>query len=340
MAVTTNGEFNIIDFTELTELFPRIPKFMDSIGLFGEAYYGQSTIAQVERVEDAVDEIQATARGGDRQFAGRESVIQRNFNVPYFTLDSKFSPQEVQDLKEYGETDMSMTMQSRINRTRTRIAKSHAVLRERAKYAALKGNSYAPGYPQAQYDFAAEFGVSAKVASTVTVDFTADDIDPRTTLEQMGRNHIQKYAGDNGDSYQVIVICGSKFFDGLKDHPLCRAAYSSYSSDSEPLRKRLGGDVINRSWETEGVTYLEDYMGVQMGEIATDEAYMLPLGIADMFQVHHAPAAHKAYVNTTAQDMYMFLHEGFREDKVETETSFIVVNTRPELCVHLESNFS
>ncbi len=138
MAVTTNGEFNIIDFTALTELFPRIPKFMDSLGLFGDAYYGSSTIAQVERVEDAIDSISATARGGDRQFAGRESVIQRNFNVPYFTLDAKFSAQDIQDLKEYGTTDTPMTMQSRMDRTRNRIAKSHAVLRERARYACLK----------------------------------------------------------------------------------------------------------------------------------------------------------------------------------------------------------
>lgn len=340
MAVITNGEFNILDFTSLTELFPRIPKFMDSLGLFGEAFFGNSTIAQVERVEDQIDDIQATARGGDRQFIGKESVLQRNFTQPYFTLDAKFTAQDIQDLKAYGETDVPMTMQQRMNRSRTRIAKSHAVLRERARYAALKGTSYAPGFPQAQYTYATEFGVSANVASTVTVDFTDDATDPRTTIEQDARQHIQKYAGNQADSYQVIAICGSSFFDGLKDHVLCREAYSSYSSDSEPLRKRLGGDVINRSWETEGITYLEDFMGVQMGEIATGDCYILPLGIADMFQTHFAPADHKDYANKTAQEMYMFMKEGYRYDKVETETSFLMVNTRPELVIHAQGNFS
>lgn len=334
MAVARNSGFTILDYTELTELFPRIPKFLKDLGLFSDAHYGSSTIAQVERVEDQVDDIKATARGGDRQFVGRESAIQRNFTQPYFTLDAKFSAQDVQDLKAYGSTDVPMTMQNRMDRSRERIAKSHALLRERARYAALKGTSYAPNFPQAQYVYADEFGVAAKVKPQVVVDMTSTTIDPRTTIEQEVRQHIQKYAGNQGDSFRIICICGSKYFDGLKDNDLVKEAYNQYPSGSEPYRNRLGGDVINRSWETEGVTYLEDYMGVQLGEIATDEAYFLPIGIADMFQEHFAPAAHKDYANTTALEMYMFMLEGDREDKVETETSFIEVNTRPELVVN------
>ncbi len=77
-----------------------------------------------------------------------------------------------------------------------------------------------------------------------------------------------------------------------------------------------------------------------MGEIATGSAYMLPLGISDMFQTHFAPADHKDFANVEAQEMYMFLHEGARHDKVETETSFLTVNTRPELCVYCEGNYA
>jgi len=340
MSVQTNGDYGIVDFSSLTELFPRIPKFMDQLGLFGETFYGSSTIAQVERVEDQIDDIKATSRGGDRQFVGRESAIQRNFTQPYFTLDGKFTAQDIQDLKAYGEGDMPMTMASRVERTRARIAKSHAVLRERARYAALKGTSYSPNFPQAQYTYADEFGVAAKVAAQFTVAFGNVEVDPRTTIEAEARQHIQKYAGNQSDSYQVIAIVGSKFFDGLKDHPKTSVAYASYASASEPLRNRLGGNLINRSWETEGVTYLEDFMGVQLGEIATDEAYFLPLGIEDMFQTHFAPADHKDYANTTAQELYMFMLEGARSDKVETETSFIMVNTRPELVVNAKATFA
>lgn len=328
-------DYSFLDFSELTELFPRIPKFLGELGLFGDPVYGSSTIAQVERVTNGVDAIQAQSRGGDRNYSGGETAIQRNFNKPFFPLDSKkMGAQDIQDMKDFIEDpNVPMTMQKRMDRAQRRIAKSHAVLAERARYAALKGNSYAPNDPRAQYVYADEFGVASKVAPTLTVDFTDTTTDPRTTIEQGARAHIQKYAGDQSDSYQVIAIVGSQFFDALKDHPKTTTAYANYSSDSEPLRRRLGGDLINRSWVTEGITYLEDFMGVQMGEIGTLDAYFLPMGIEDMFQTHYAPADHKDYANQTAQEMYMFVEETARTSQVQTETSFLTVNTRPELVV-------
>lgn len=333
MTVARNQGFEVLDFTPLTELFPRIPKFISDLGLF-TPYYGSTTIAQVERVEDGIDTIAAQPRGADRNYAGREKAIQRNFNTAFFPLDAKFTPQEIQDLKEYGTTDVPMSMQNRVNRSQERIAKSHATLKERAMYAAvLEGKSYAPNFPQAQYVYADEFGVSAKVKSQFDVDFSDQDTDPRTTIEQQARQHIQKYAGDAGEAYRVVAIVGSQFFDALKDHPKCTQAYSQYPSTSEPLRDRLGANSINRSWETEGVLYLEDFMGQQIGALGADEAYFMPLGISDMFQCHYSPADHKDYANTTAQDMYMWMLEDHRTSRVETETSFICVNTRPELVV-------
>lgn len=340
MAIQSTG-YSFLDFSELTELFPRIPKFMGELGLFGDAYFGTSTIAQVERVTDGVDTITAQARGGDRNYSGGETAIQRNFNIPFFPLDSKkMGAVDIQDMKDFRDNpNIPMTMQRRMERAQNRIAKSHAVLTERARYKALKGTSYAPNDPRAQYNYADEFGVTAKVAATLAVDFTDETVDPRTTIEQGARAHIQKYAGDQADSYQVIAIVGSKFFDALKDHPLCREAYSRYPSASEPLRNRLGGNLINRSWETEGITYLEDFMGVQLGEIDTGDAYFLPLGIEDMFQTHYAPADHKDYANTEAQEMYMFVEETPRTSQVQTETSFLMVNTRCELVVHATGTF-
>jgi hypothetical protein len=337
MAVQSTG-YNFYDFSTLTELFPRIPKFLDQLGLFGEAVYGKSTIAEVERVQDGVDAIVAQARDADRNYAGGETAIQRNFNIPFFPLDSKkMGAQDIQDMKDFAEDpNIPMTMQKRMDRAQMRIAKSHAVLKERARYAALKGTSYAPNDAKCQYDYATEFGVSAKVHAAIPVDFTDAATDPRSAAET-ARRHIQKYAGDQADAYQIIVICGSTFFDNLKSHTLVREAYNSYPSDAEPLRKRLGGNFINRSWVTENVTYLEDTVGQQLGEIAATEAYVLPLGIEDMFQTHFAPADHPDYANQTSQDLYMFVEETPRKSQVQTETSFIMVNTRSELVVKLTS---
>ena len=341
--MTTKSQgYSFLDFSELTELFPRIPKFLHQLGLFRESDMHASTLIEVERVEDGVDNIIAQARGGDRNFSGGETAIQKQMKIPFFPLDTKqFKAVDVQDMKDFVEDpNVPMTVQKRMDRARARLAKSHAVLAERARYSALKGTSYSPNQKSSQYDYAALFEVSGKVSGQVEIDFSDANTDPRTTIEQKARQHIQTHAGDQSDAYQVIAICGSKFFDGLKDHPLTRAAYSSYSSDSEPLRRRLGGNVINRSWETEGITYLEDFMGQSIGEIATDEVYFVPLGIADMFQSHYAPADHIDYANTEAQEMYLFVEETPRTTQVQSETSFLTVNTRPELVVNGKGKFA
>jgi len=332
MATARNGDFGVLDFTPLVELVPRVPKLLSSLGLIQNTVMGETTVAQVERVTESLDVIAARARGGDRNFAGRESAISRNFNIPLFPLDTRWTAQEIQDLRLYGTSDTPATLQDRVMRSMNRIAKSHTNTFEKALYAALKGSSYSPEWLQGQYNYFTEFGVTPV---TFPIDFTDDAVDPRITVEAEARQSIITNAADNGDSYKVIAIVGSGFFNSLITHPLVQAAYDSYPSESEPLRRRLGGELINRSFDTSGVTYIEDISG----EIATGDAYFLPMGISTMFMAQYAPADSVLYANQVAQEMYVFLDDtSHRASKVETESSFIIVNTRPELVVKATGN--
>lgn len=335
MTTARKGDFEVLDFTSLVELTPRTPKLITSLGLFSDAMYGETTTAQVERVQEGVDAISAKPRGADRNFAGRESAIVRNFNVPFFPLDSKFTAKEIQDMRAYGTTDTPQSVEDRVMRTMNRIERSHALVKEKAFYAAIKGNSYSPDWTQGQYNYANEFGVAASV-TTADVDFTDLLVDPREVLEKDARAHIIDKAQDNKDAYQVIALVGRQYFSALIQHPLVVDAYNSYASDSEPLRKRLGGNLINRSWESKGITYIEDISG----EIATGDAWVIPMGISDMFQLHYSPADTIADANDTAQEMYVFMvSDGHRTETVETETSMIAVNTRRELVVQSTGTF-
>lgn len=329
-----NGDFGVLDFTLLVQLLPRVPKLLSSLGLVQNTVMGSSTVAQVERVTEALDAIQARARGGDRNYAGREKAIVRNFNVPFFPLDTRFTAQEIQDLREYGTSDTPATVEARVMHSMQRIVNSHTNGFEKALYAAVKGSSYSPSWTQGQYDYYTEFGVTA-LKKTFPIDFTDNTKDPRITVEKEARKHIITNAADNGDSYKVIALVGSGFFNSLITHPLVQAAYDSYPSESEPLRRRLGGELINRSFDTSGVTYIEDISG----EIADGDAYFMPMGISTMFMAQYAPADSVLYANQPAQEMYVFLDESsHRVSKVETETGFIIVNTRPELVVKATGN--
>jgi hypothetical protein len=280
MTTARKGDFEVLDFTSLVELTPRTPKLITDLGLFSDASFGETTVAQVERVQEGVDAIDAKPRGADRNFAGRESGIVRNFNVPFFPLDTKFTAKDIQDLRAYGTSDTPQSVEDRVMRTMGRIERSHALVKEKAFYAAIKGDSFSPNWTQGQYDYATEFGVTGSV-TTAPVDFTDLLTDPRETLETGARAHIIDNAQDNADAYQVIALVGRQYFSALISHPLVVDAYNGYASDSEPLRKRLGGNLINRSFETKGITYIEDISG----QIATGDCYVMPMILLQMLIV-------------------------------------------------------
>ncbi len=333
MATVRKGNFEIIDLTELVELAPRTPKMLSSLGLVEDVVYGKTTWAEVERVEEFTDTIKAQERGGDRNFAGRENAIVRNFKIPFFPLDDKIKASDVQDLREYVETDASKSLQGRVDRSMKRIKRSHDTHKEKALYAAIKGTSYTNNGGQV-YDYATEFGVSGDVI-TADIDFSTVTL-PSAEIET-ARAHIIDNAKDNGDAYQIIAICGRDWFNRFVESDEITDAYNGYPSQQEPLRKRLGGDLINRSFEHKGVTYIEDISGY----IDSTDAYIMPLGISDMFQMQYAPADTKAAANQTAEEMYVFLlSDDHRLETLETETSFLICNTRPELVVRSVGTFA
>ena len=325
MTIKNQGDFGLQDYTPLTELVERQTNMLEALGLY-TPYYGSTTTAEVERVTDGSDTITATERGGDRNFASKENSRVESFRIPFYTLDFKSTPADVQDIREYGTVDTPLSTEKRIERTVGRIRRSHYNLNTLGMYTALKGTSMGGG--QYTKTFSAVWDVAGDV-TTADVDFTAAAVNPAQTIEKEAREHIQAQAQDNADAYQVICLCGSGWFNGFTNHPLVQAAYDQYPSESEPLRKRLGGNLVNRSFEHKGITYLED----NSGQVARGDAYILPLGIADMFQQHYAPADTEEHANTIAQELYIFLNKGDRSTKVESETSFQCINTRPELVV-------
>ena len=165
-------------------------------------------------------------------------------------------------------------------------------------------------------------------------------IDPSVQIEAEARAYIIDNAGDNGDNYDVIVLCSRKWFSAFIAHPLIVNAYQFYGSSQEPLRRRMGQgaeNANNRMFEHKNVIYIEDISGY----IPADEAYILPRGIDNMFQIHYAPADTVNDANTVAEELYLWYKSSAynREEKVESETSFLTVSTRPELVVRSKGTF-
>ena len=327
--ITRKDEFGIVDLGATLDLVPRQFRLITGMDLF-ETRLGTSTIAQIERVDEVVTDIPARRRGGERNYVGSERAQVKNLNIPFFPLDKGITAADVQNFRRYFTPDAPKTVQDVVTRVVRRIRVSHEALREKALFQAILGKSYAPGDTTCQYDYYTLWGVEQK---SVEIDPAKADQDPMEVLEE-ARLHIALQAGDNAAGYRIVALCSPEFFSAITHHPLVELAYTYYGSAQEPLRRRLGAggqDSVYRVFEHKGITFIEDISG----NIPKKEARILPMGIDQMFQLHFAPADDVNEANTPAQELYMwYKHSAYlREEKIESETSMLAVNTRPELVV-------
>jgi hypothetical protein len=127
-------------------------------------------------------------------------------------------------------------------------------------------------------------------------------------------------------------MVGSGWFNAYTKHPLVKEAYLNRDGDSAFLTDRISGNVQRRSWDFDGVTYIEEPNSALIGR---DKAYFFPMGVEGLFRLDYAPANTLEHANQTAEEAYLFVEEQRRKIVVESEVSVLGSTTRPELIVEL-----
>lgn len=341
--MTLKNTYSFEDYTQLMELVDRTENLWEVAGFLQSTdyQYWKSTSGKFRRVEDGEDELEAQARGGKRNFVGRENGIERSFDTAFFPLDGVVTAQDVQDLINLDTEDTPETVTNRIRRMVGRIQRSHNKNMNRAMFYAIKENkTYHPGMTAKEQNFSTEFGKARKGDVTLQLGNAGAAIDPFETLEKEGRRHVIEQAGDQAEGYEIAFVCSSDTFDGLIAHPKFEGAYSEYESTQEPLRRRISGDSNNRVFKHKGVIVIESILPAAKGGFDATRGYLLPLGMDDMFQLAYSPADVPELANTEAMEAYLFLETTPRAQTVQSESAFCIVNSRPELIVPFVSDYS
>ena len=328
---TRMGDYGVIDYTPLMELAPRVNSLLEDIGLVNEFNTKHLTgvWAEFERRTLTTTEMSTKARGADRNFLGGDGSRKEMIQIPFFPLDAITVPNEVQGFREIGTEDTPASVEKLVQRKIASLQRSHAAMRRSAQYKALVSNTtYAideAGAPIASLttNYSTLWGAPR---NTGTITLGDGAVDPYIALEAARQNVIQK-AGDGAESYTMIAIVPSAQFNGIVSHPLVRGAYSQYSSTQEPLRDRLSGNKNNQMFNHKGILLIEDNSGL----LTSTVGHVLPLGIDDMFVDAFAPADTIDHANTTAEESYLFMKENYRSTTLESESSYVVMLTRPEL---------
>lgn len=320
-----NNGLQFIDFSHAFEVVPRKHKLVTDLGIF-EKKFGRSTLAEVIKVTTADGDITGSRRGGDRNFQGSEDAVVKHFRIPFYTLDRPVDASDVQDFVSYMEPDAPKTAEDVVRRNVEAMMSKWQNKWEKLQVQAIMGTGGDASVEAYNY-----YTVYGQAQNSFSVDFASATVDPMTTIEISGRQDIISKIGDQSSDIAMVCLASTSWFQKLIDNAFVADAYKYYASTQEPLRQRLSGDRIYREFVHKGVRFIE----VISGYIPAGEAYMFPTGVDGMFTMHHAPADTPELANTVARDSYLFIERTPRKINVESESSVICVNSRPELVVKM-----
>jgi len=326
------GDLHIQDLTSAINKMPPVWTLVSSLGLFSKEF-GETEFVTVDVITEKVGLIKDKRRGGPRNYTDAEDAIVKRLEIPFFPLDGGIRPSDLQNLRKYGTANDTVKLNEVRERVMRRIRANHAATSEKAMMEAIKGLAYAPDGTTTAYNYYTVFGQTQK---TVNFDLAGSG-DPIAKAEE-ARLHIAEEAQDGGSSYEITALCSKGFFSKLLQNADFREAYTYFESQNNPLRDRTGrggANSVYREFVHGNVRYIEypfkDADGVDF--IPTDEAFMMPVGIEDMFRQHFAPSDTVEGANVTAQEIYMWEMTDRRKVEIESESSFLCVNYRPELVV-------
>ncbi len=258
------------------------------------------------------------------------------FMVPHFPYDDAIYPQDIQGKRAYGKQDEAETLDLVRARKLARIRQNHAWTLEFARAQAItKGTGYAPN-GTVTADWYQEFTQAPRPAA---VDFLlgADDTEIGTKIEE-----VLAAIQDNSGSVQysgVVALAGTTFFEKLVRHASIKLAYQYYTSTAEPMRRRLSenGSAVGmrRTFEHMGVTFIEmrdSYVGQRL--IPPTECYFVPTG-TEFFKTYFSPANRFQFVNTTAEEVYVFekMNDNGTKYEIETESNFMNALLKPLMVI-------
>lgn len=325
-----SNSFEIVDRTENLLQIPNTWNLFDTLNLFREESVSQYTIILEKIIESGgvlLDSYRGTRHMQNQDYT-REV---RSFVIPHFTHDDAIKPEDIQGKRAYGKESVEVLDEVRL-RKMERIRRVHDWTREVARAQLITaGTVYSPNGTTGTQNYFTEFSVSQTTTDFV---FGTSTTDIRGKIETV-ISGIQDAVQNGGVYDRIVALCHPIWFNKLINHATVVDAYKYYSSEAEPLRKRLNATGLDgrfRSFEHAGILFIE-YRGTLAGTdlIPSGEARAFPIGVPDLFETYFAPKNDFDHVNTLGEKMYMTEYRDPRGQLIEiqSETNFINVLRRP-----------
>lgn len=345
-----NNPGKVVDRTDSLIVIPNTVGITNALGLFQDDYRTQKNIEIVRTTKKSHILEDRNWDERNQTIAGRaqDSLL---LKIPHFPLDDAITPNDIDGIVVAGslaefaelETVASVRADKMID-----MREAHSLTLEAARMQMIvTGTAYAPRGTVVT-NFYTEFGVTR---TEIDVDFSGA-ADPRATIntaKKAVRNGLRD--GQAGTVRSFVVLCSDSFYMALQQNAFVTDAFK-YVDQGQALSVLLGrggADVNGLDARFEqmslfGCTFInagaagyENAAGTFVPFIPEGDAYMLPVGVRDLFKTYYAPANRFGTVNRRAQGSYWYEYLNEKDDIIEimTEQNFLNALLNPAAVVRL-----
>jgi hypothetical protein len=328
LGIFGNDKFSLESLTAAINVAPSVPGMIGGMGLFDEEGIS-TTRLDIEKNTDTLVLIPNTNRGGDGTATLNPTLGGTRNLVPFTTTHlptrSDILADEVQNIRAFGTSSELDTTVSVVN---TRLAKMRSRLDATIEYqriGAIKGVVLDANGSTVISNLFTAFGIAQ-----LTQSFAAGGV------ALNAKTAVRKSEDHLGDAIAsgYAALCGRGFFDFLEDDADFKDAAKAQYAGQMLLNDNRTMQGINYK----GVKWLE-FKGGLSGTpwVADGEAYLVPLGVMDLFKTVFAPGDYIDVANTTglpyyAMQEFLPMKKGVR---VEAQSSPLSICTRPASVIKL-----
>lgn len=277
----------------------------------------------------------------DKQYNERGDVIDSRpvtdthlLSVPSYGFQAHVRAADVLRRRKRGTNNELLTKEDVIAEEKASILRAWELFRERSlAHIITTGTNFVPKGTVASTDFYQEYTGQAR--PTVTYTLSSPTTHPKTFGEQAKRRVLDNL--NDGERVEgFMMLCGATFWQNLTNHPMWIQAMVNRTGleGQDPLIKRFE----NFRAQYQMVKFADEIVYVEAGGfiggaalIPANEAYLIPIGV-NLFTEYFAPAETETYINTVAEEAYMWESSNeFDGTKLFSESNRILVPHNPLL---------
>ncbi len=287
-----------------------------------------SPIVSIEKDGDSLALVPAKERGDPGTAFEKASRDLIPFKTIHLPQAGGIDADEVMGVREFGtETEvqqMSRVVGRELMRMRRRLDATIAYQR----ICAVKGKIYDADGSTLLLDVFAHFGL---VQQSLNMLLTTGSTKVKTKVLEA----IHKSEDAMGDSEMVMgyrVLCGRNFFKSLVSHADVEKAFDRWQEGAFlRTNSRPGFDFAGAVWQE----YYGKVGGIEF--INTDEAYLMPIGVNDLFMTSFAPANYIETVGSVGVPYYakQELRKFGKGIDIEAQSNPLNICTRPRTVIKL-----